>query len=269
MYKTDRNATANSLALHGFTFKDFNNEHLFNFCESWLVKHGFEPTKMGGKGDKNITFSRGKKALEKENYERIRTDGLSILALPSDDQVGTEAFDFKAMISMGKSEAELKENTIVFSWGDRLLPWQKDIFLKLVKDLSAFFEHSYGYVFQRSFKMGPIFYPFGVITGFSFKQKFPEEDQITAWSNIGTLKHSKYKPHFIRDVYRLNFLSPQHLDGPVAGGTLRDWIKASPERGTLEPVVGDLWCWEVEEENIPKVREDLKPHNILIAFMDY
>ena len=96
----------------------------------------------------------------------------------------------------------------------------------------------------------------------------PEGDEIANWGIIGLDEDTRYKPYMIRDVYRLNFLSSEHLNAPVAGTTLQQWIKADSKHGTLENMTPDFYSWSVDEQHIGHIKEGLKPHNILIAHLD-
>jgi len=263
-YVFSKKSTANTLALHYFDEVDWKSA--FYFAEKWMCDHGFEPNKMNG-SRKNITFSRGKKGLERNNFKSIEQDGLWVACLPPDEQVRTEMFDYKACIYISNYNDNVRRSEMGVSWDDTLLSWDEEIFLPLVSEICSLFEPKYGYVFQRKFSLGPAAYTAGVITG--IHHPHPEIDEITAWGIIGRGNHSLYKPHFIRDVYPLNFLSPQHLEGPVGGQSLRQWIESDPARGTLAPVVGNLTAWTVDPAHIPALREALRPHNILICFMEY
>lgn len=54
-----RGLLANTLALHDFQTDTPDVKGWFYYVESWMLKHGLTPTKMEGKGDKNIPFARG------------------------------------------------------------------------------------------------------------------------------------------------------------------------------------------------------------------
>tara|TARA_R110002095_G_scaffold179414_1_gene156869 strand:+ start:451 stop:1257 length:807 start_codon:yes stop_codon:yes gene_type:complete len=262
-----RGPVANVLVLHYIKPEETNFEGWFSFAENWLLKHGLTPTKMSGKGDSNITFSRGKKTLIKENYQRMREEGLTILALPPDEKVSTEAFDF-IMASHLDMDKNYKGTACTFCWGDQVVPWGSTYIKTLVKDLLNFIKPAYGYAFQREFKKGPIFYPAGIESG---KISDQEGAELRNWRVTGRSPDDDpdYQPHMIRDVYPLNFLSPQHLKAPVGDQTLEQWIKSDSTRGTLEEILPDFWCWSVDPQNIEPVKESLKPHNLLIAHMTF
>lgn len=267
----ERGPMANALALHYFDEKTVEARKCFYFIEEWIQKHGLIPTKMGGKGSKNITFSRGKKTLEKTNFEGIQEQGIWISALPLEERINTESFDF---IMAGELDYErgFKKNGCVLCWDNKLVPWDSLYIKSLLKDFYEFFKPKYGYAFQREFEKGPGYYPWGVIAGLEHSAAEKKKRQeITNWRITGLADESDpdYQPHMIRDVYLLNFLSPQHLKAPIGGQTLDQWILEDPARGSLEELIAHFWCWSVGPQNIESVKEALKPHNLLIAHMTF
>ncbi|MDP4840325.1 MAG: hypothetical protein NWR43_01930 [Alphaproteobacteria bacterium] len=261
-----RGTVANVLALHYIDPENLDGEKWFKFVEKWILNHGLTPTKMSGKGSKSIAYSRGKKALEKDDFLWFKDRSISILALPSDERVSTEIFDF-IMSSDISVENGFKRSECLFCWDDQIVPWDDSYIKKILKDVLHFFKAKYGYAFQRKFDLGPSLYPAGVISGLDYGRK--ERKEITNWDNLGLLEHSLYQPHMIRDVYPLNFLSPQHLKAPIGDQTLEQWIQEDPSRGTLEELLPNFWCWSVDKQNINSVKVALKPHNLLIAHMDF
>ena len=165
-------------------------------------------------------------------------------------------------------EKGLKRNGCVLCWDNKLIPFEKSYIQDLLKDLYQFCKPHYGYAFQRDFKKGPGYYPWGIEAG-NITDK--EGEKIARWSNTGLAgpDDSDYQPHMIRDIYPLNFLSPQHLGAKIGLQTLQQWIQDNPTRGTLEELLPNFWCWSVDIENIDSVQNDLKPHNLLIAHMPY
>ncbi len=265
----ERGPLANALALHYFSEDSVNAKGCFYFIEQWILNHGLTPTKMGGKGDKNITFSRGKKTLEKSNFKDIKQQGIWIAALPPEDRIGTEGFDFLMSAWIHFDEC-IKDSFCVFSWDDQLIPWDNIYINDLVKDLCQFLKPQYGYAFQRDFKKGPGFYPGGIIVGLDHDDETKEERQeITNWGITGLADENDpdYEPHMIRDVYPLNFLSPQHLKAPIGSQTLQQWIQSDPSHGTLEEILPDFWSWAVDPQYIEDLKTTLLPHNFLIAHM--
>ena len=258
---------ANAIAVHFFEENTVDPKGLFYFIEKWIVDHRLSPTKMGGQGDKNVTYLRGKKSLEKRKFLGVKEQGVSIKALPPENKIGTECFDFIMAGELDYSRG-LKKNSCILCWDDKLVPWERIYMKDLVKDLCNFLKPQYGYAFQREFKKGPIFYSWGTESG---KISDQESNEIMQWGITGLAgpDDPDYRTHMIRDIYPLNFLSPQHLEAQIGSHTLQQWIEENPMRGTLEELLPDFWCWSVESQNIESVKESLKPHNILIAHMNF
>jgi len=262
----DRGPVANVVALHYFEEDTVDPKGLFYFIENWIEVNDLTPTKMGGQGDKNITFSRGKKSLEKRNFQGIKEQGIWIGALFSEDKIRTEGFDF-LMVGKINYEGDFKERSCVFCWDDQIIPWENYYIKKLVKDLCLFLKPQYGYAFQREFKKGPGTYPWGTEVG---KISDQESKEIMYWGNVGLgPTHSKYQSYMQRDVYPLNFLSPQHLEAIIGSQTLHQWILDDPSRGTLEELLPNFWSWAVDSSNLDKVKTELIPNDLLIAHMNF
>jgi hypothetical protein len=78
----------------------------------------------------------------------------------------------------------------------------------------------------------------------------------------------------LRNVYGYNVLTSNHLDISVGGQRLEDWVKASHERGHLEPLGEELLLWTFQEGDdqeaflvwnyppVVRVREELKRYDI-------
>jgi hypothetical protein len=260
---------ANALALHYFSRDEIDHEGWFEYAEQWFAKHGLEPTKMSGKSGKNITFKRGKLNLQKESFQDLKKNGLWIGALPPEEYIGTESFDFLFAADLIQLSSFTKGNVCTFCWDDQILPWDEDYIQSLAKDLCQFFKPKYGYAFQRKFKHGPIYYPSGVGAHDGRDViSWEEGGEIANWGNVGLREHDDYKPEMLRDVYPLNFLSAQHLEGIVESKPLKQWILEDLHRGELNEVLPGFWSWSVASESIEPVREVLKKHNLLIAHLD-
>lgn len=264
----DRTSNANTFVLHGLKKSEVKGKELFLFAEEWMKKNNFVPDKLNGKSSKNITFLRGKKALEKDDFEYVRQKGFWMASLQSDEFVTLETVDYKACIYLRASKQESKRNFLMISWEDSLVNWDDDFIIKLVQELTDYVKSTYGYAFQRPFAFGPTYYASGTVFGLDINEQV-ESKQIANWHWSGILNGRLSQPYFIRDVYRLNFLSKVHLDAPVGKSTLENWIKENQTRGNLEKITSTLWCWSVDVDQVDKIRQELIPHKILAAFVDY
>ncbi|HZQ93579.1 MAG TPA: hypothetical protein VFA67_01140 [Candidatus Sulfotelmatobacter sp.] len=66
------------------------------------------------------------------------------------------------------------------------------------------------------------------------------------------LKHG-----WLREVFALNYLTDAHLQAPVGNLTLKQWIQQTPNRGTLTPVTDEMMLWEVPDERLTELSDQL------------
>jgi hypothetical protein len=253
-----RGPLANALVFHDFQRKPIDIKGWFYFVESWFKREGVTPNRISGRAGKNIGFEREKKRLEKEDFKSIQ-DGGWIAALPPSIRI--EMFDFLFAVHL---DCTPPQDTLVLCWDDQIIKFGKEYLETLAKNLYAYFEPAYGYGYQREFRYGPTFYPFGVLSGID---AFSEEaKQITQWSIQYGRSDGSYKTGMFRDIYPINFLSKSHLTQKVGNTTLQNWIESSPQHGDLHALVNDkLWSWWIPEDKIAAVREELKPTGLIIC----
>ena len=263
-----RKKTSNTIAFHYIDSKDTDPKAWFYFMEKWFEEQGYPATRFSGKGRSNINFKNGKRALEKDDFGQFETQAIWIGSVWPDNNVGLEYVNcyFSTVLDCHR---DFKRNVCHLCWDDSILPATKDLLKELVKKIESFCKPKYGYFFQMPFGKGPLLYADGSLLGNHFTDK--ERSEINNWNITGLadLDDPDYKPHMIRDIYPFNFLSPQHLKGDIGDITLEQWILKDPSHGTLEEIAPNFWCWSVEEENIQKIREALRPQNVIIAFMDF
>lgn len=110
-------------------------------------------------------------------------------------------------------------------------------------------------------------YAIGLASG-----ELPEEmiDDCNAWSRFS----GKECDRTLRNVYGYNVLNAKHLDMAVGDRRLEDWIRASGDRGHIEPLGDGLFLWTFQEGDdqeaflnwdyppVVQVREELKQHEI-------
>lgn len=261
-----RGPIANSLVLHDFKMNPIDMKNLFYYIENWFSsKNNVIPNKMSisgnsgvRSGSKTITFRNGKQRLEKFQFDGV--NGMWIAALPP--EVGTEMFDF--VCDMNLHQGPNGRSTFSLCWDDQIIKFGRQYFEDLAQDLYAFLEPAYGYGYQRLFKLGPSFYPYGILAGIdSFSQ---EADQITKWGDEYCYDSGRYRTGLLRDVYPINFLSHEHFVENIDGQTLKSWIESSSEHGELRQLAENLWSWWMPEENIAVVRERLIPAGLLLSY---
>jgi hypothetical protein len=146
---------------------------------------------------------------------------------------------------------------------DRLPP-RSSKWHDLYRVLMDTFRPKYGYLFQRPFDHGPYLYT--VLVGTD--KMFPHEQhgRINQWSEA--LRDKRYlKNGWLREVFPWNFLGPSHLDAPVGDLTLRQWILQSKDRGTLMPITADMMLWDVPDERIAEVGDQLMAAGRVFDYM--
>lgn len=254
-----RGPLANALVLHDFKRDEINWEEWFYYIESWFHKGGLIPNRISGVNGKTIKFENGKKRLERESFAGVGKDGVWIISTPP--KVGTEMFDYIFAVDMhGVCEGR---RTLVLCWDDQMIRFDRDYIDNLAKDLYRFFEPAYGYGYQRLFKQGPSFYPFGVIAGLEYGE--PERKLISKWGNEYSYEDGDYKTGLLRDIYPINFLSQAHFVQVIDGQPLKAWIESSPNHGELKQLAENLWSWWIPEEKISAIREKFIPTGLLLS----
>lgn len=75
----------------------------------------------------------------------------------------------------------------------------------------------------------------------------------------------RYRHEALRMVYPVNVLMPSHLGAAVGERTLREWITAAPENGSLEHIEERV-VWRVPEQSIRQVNAVLAEAGLLLAW---
>lgn len=158
----------------------------------------------------------------------------------------------------------VKHKTILYCWDDRLFNWSSEWICEIFAALSSVCNPTYGIAYQRTFKLGPDLYAYGMSAGLGFGDLDMEEaDRIGAWARErrGAMRHIH---RLLRDVYPMNLVSREHLNAPISDTTLREWISADSRRGILRSCSGDVSLWIVTREAIREIRSALKTAGLLI-----
>jgi hypothetical protein len=205
------------------------------------------------KTDKTVSLKIGIKQLEDIDYQ---ADGMWIGATPPNH--GDDTFDsiFSSFLSYEWG------HTLVLCFDDQIVRFEQSILHTLAHGLSSFFCAKYGYAYQRKFSQGPLFYPYGVLSGIDDSE---ERRQITRWNHVYRMSDGGYHLGQLRDIHPYNFISQAHFDEKVGDQTLREWIDKDPTRGTLTQLSDTLWSWQVDASHIESVRATLAPTGIIIC----
>jgi len=261
-----RSELANTLALHDFALNSYDLKAWVAYVVDLFRQYGLEPTRMGIsapsiKSTKMHTYAREVKKLDTTDNQIITGISLQATMNGSDDSANDDIFT--AIFDIG---LERRITTCTLVLDDALVPLEVNIWNEIAKNIAIFFKPRYGYSFQRAFKKGPTWYPWGTIgrTG-NTKISDQEADLITCWANAYQRSHMIYQTGDLRDIYPLNILSSTHNQRLVDEKPLFDWIQADARHGTLTQLEDNLWSWWVEESQIHSVRDALKPTGILLC----
>jgi hypothetical protein len=150
------------------------------------------------------------------------------------------------------------DKTMVFCCDHNLANLGLECFETVARSLAGEIQLKYGIGYQRSFKLGPEMYAYGMVTGLKYSQSdLAEADHIGMWVRE-RLDANRHLRGYLRDVYPLNVISSCHLARHVEGLSLSQWIEASSDRGQLIYLGKDTFLWEVPDEQISEVRHKLR-----------
>jgi hypothetical protein len=131
--------------------------------------------------------------------------------------------------------------------------------LEMVQELP---EIRYGIAFTRSAHQAPAFYARGMLGGTG---QVPKEDQDTRdriFSWFGEIR--RQRRHLVggfRSIYPAQLLSEAHRQVKVAEGPMVKDLGF----GTWTQLEGGLWLWELDENELPKVKQMMDKAGLLLA----
>jgi hypothetical protein len=160
-----------------------------------------------------------------------------------------------------------KHRDMYFCAGVELTQLGMDYMANLVERISHLTNLTYGIGYTRAFRDGPDLYALGMATNSEYSPEgMRAADRVGAWfrERIGQNRH---RQGYLRDVYTLNVISQPHLEMPVHGTPLGEWIGQTPHRGTLRPLAGGAWLWRVDDAQVPCVQAQLEAAGLLIAHL--
>ena len=257
-----RSELANVLALHDFDNTTYDLKGWVAYVVDLFRKYGIEPTHMGIYLPSSIN-SKKMNTYVQEIKKLDTVDNATITGITLDATMHGSGDSCRDNISTSWLSIRDEPSSCVLVLDNAIVPFDFHIWNQITQQMADFFQPSYGYGFQRSFKKGPEWYPFGTIGG-SVEWRNPESDLITCWKN-SYHREKRYRSGDLRDVYPLNVLSLAHNQRMVEGKPLFDWINGDSTRGTLTKLSENLWSWWVLEEKIDAVRAALKPTGILLC----
>lgn len=251
----------NGIVLHDFDVNQVDVKGLFHFMEQWFTEREYPPKLIGYNAqglpfsDKVRKFRFGKQKLESIDYKEVEYFSMHSPSPTDEDDVRYCIFEGEIDLTSGKEFLSFLFDEKEYSFIDCNIR-------TIVNQLIEYLKPKYGYAFQREFALGPQYYPAGVIYG---KEHFEEEKkQISKWSKHYFI-NKKYETGQYRDIYPYNIICEKHLEQEVGGKKLTDWIAGDPRHGALTQLKENLWVWNISEENIPLVREALRPTGQVIC----
>ena len=253
-----RGVMAKAIAFHDFENKNIDIKKLTEYAIS-LFKEACLEIILGSasgpliKSKKMTRFKTAIKNLEKSFYKEI--EGFGFYATPAEyDDTSWEAL----------MDCVYYQNTFTITFDPLIASWDQNKINLIVKALMQILGARYGYVFEREFKKGPLWYGFGTLYNIDFNDS--EVESISIWGDVyNCLSQEKYIGR-IRDIYPMNMLSSPHLNYEVLQGvTLKQWIESNSLHGRFDALCDGRVAWWVESDQISHIREALKPSGILIA----
>lgn len=256
-----RTGLCNGIVLHDFDVNQVDVKGLFEFMERWFTDHGYPPNRASGTAQglinstKTKTFKHIKDSLEKNAF--INVKDFSLMNVPNG---GADGFDY---IFLG----DFDKDRISCMFDENQHSFNPAHIIQLISELIEYVNPRYGYAYQRDFSLAPYCYNMGMIAGLPTGEGFEYKRwQIAEWSRrYGSNNKNKYETGQFRDIYPYNIICEKHLDLVVEGKKLAAWIASDPLHGTLTQLNENLWIWHVSEENIPMVREVLRPTGQVIC----
>ncbi len=182
------------------------------------------------------------------------TVALTLAALPEGAEIPMRDYSIEACCSVDGSFAFVAVRTSIATLSqDELLP--------MARQLVGFLQPAYGtgYVGNSS-------YAIGINEGSEDDEfsgpRYEEKLTVSRWGDMGMIEEV-YRQGIVRDIYPWNFLSSVHLERPVSGTTLGEWIREDRARGSLERIREGAWFWEVASENLAAIKGALRDTGVI------
>ncbi len=258
---SNRNRTVSNpysaCAFYGVDTSPRAKRAFFNSCMRWWKSCKLTPDKASLQGapfsKRTTTFRHAEKAISEFGFAQLQAMSLAVLA-----DNGTD------VVRHAVSSAELNTKG---AWSSFLVSAavaniDQPSFLALATECVRVLHPGYGIAYRMPLEKGPVFYAVGIIYGMTPADGDDgdtdrEEEEIARWGTIG-MRRAVWNQGLVRDVYPWNFLTERHLERPIDGQPLRDWISADNDRGTLRDVAEHrMELWAVADENIETIRRSL------------
>jgi hypothetical protein len=213
-------------------------------AERWLTSIGHGPNFFGAKcpgfTQSTVSYSRAREIVEDTAIEH--SEYLELLEMPPNN---THFGDAPVNVSLKIRYKQLA----VFAIDTSVYSVDNQEWISLARDLSSVYPFVYGYTYVLPYDVGPGHYANGIVYQVGVGRPRHEEELRTRWGHILMSPASNPRTQILRQVYGLQFLSEGHLKREIDGGTLRQWIDASADRGRLSPLVDGIWTWLIDKDS--------------------
>lgn len=219
-------------------------KRFWDFVSSLLTTVGCPISDVADDSGRYKSYMRVKRKLD-AILSTTRMFGVRSL-LPAMDE---SKFEYLAMADINLNQNNLK---VLFDIKAGLMDVRSSQFKEVAKGFIEIFGPRYCYGFSRPFRYRPDLYAVGLGNGNN-----PPNQRENGWTYYGPLNDNYLKGGWLREVYALNYLTDAHLLAPVGNVALKEWILQSPNRGTLAPVTNEMMLWEVPDERLTELSDQL------------
>jgi hypothetical protein len=256
------------LAFYGIAPPAEGMAKYLRFAAAWFTKLGYPPERLSvscdGRHGKMGDYHRGIKKLEASGFSGV--DGFSMNVLLPEDVSGA-LYLVSAVFSCEPRTGQFAILSV------RSSCTANGGMLAIAQEAVEYLRPAYGIGFERPLREGPVWYALGVNVS-QLDDKIPTGDayeerrSISRWGNIG-MRKEVYREGLLRYVYCWNFLTRPQLDRQVEGTSLADWIQGDSQRGRLSFFSKSVWLWNVDEVNLPSVRDRLHEGGAIFDWRKY
>lgn len=261
-----RGKSACCIALYDWQ-EDADLVQWLSYCERLFVRAGL-PIEYGvvqgsGFSGKPVTFKRMRSRLtDKSVLDRSPLIGLYAMEFKNYHSL---TFGWRVLVLMEKLQPPIMFPVLFFGFDELTGVCGESLVKGIFKDCLRWSTPAYGIAFSRDFEKSPDGYALGLVAGLGYSPKEDAEaTSIAEWNReqIGERRHLK---GMLRDVYPWNFLSEVHLASRCGSQSFREWILADKNRGSLEALGSDRYCWSVPVTHSHVVRAELAKFGMLIC----
>ena len=219
---------------------------------------------------RNINPSNLRRVLKRASAEKLSTITESLLTghvqRPGAGSLGHTA------ILVGGAIAALAPSYGTFG-GSFVFPWREsscEVGAQILRAAAIRAGAGYGYYFVRDDAFFPQGYSAGLAGGSAAlcvpAEEWRELNAIGEWIKLARAgNHAPGGAWLMRDLYEINLLSARHLEHPICGMNLRDWIEHRDDAGRLEGIDQDRCLWHIHSAQMGVIRAELIKAGVIVA----